>query len=101
MASFGDCPLIRGKLIELNASTGAIKHTFYTLPRGCIGAGVWGLPAIDTADNAVYFATGNANACSKSESYSIGVVKLIDKSMYYIDSFVVHTYQDDIAANSD
>ncbi len=85
--------MIRGKLIELNASTGAIKHTFYTLPRGCIGAAVWGSPAIDTADNAVYFATGNANACSKSEPYSIAVVKLNATSLSHIDSWQVPTNQ--------
>jgi polyvinyl alcohol dehydrogenase (cytochrome) len=89
VASFGDCPLIRGKLIELNASTGAIKHTFYTLPRGCIGAGVWGSPTIDPADNAVYFATGNAASCSKNEPYSIAIVKLNATNLSFIDSWQV------------
>ena|SRR5215469_1138509 len=93
VASFGDCPLIRGKLVELNASTGAIEHTFYTRPRGCIGAGVWGSPTIDTADNAVYFATGNANPRSKNEPYSIAVVKLHATNLSYIDSWQVPANQ--------
>ncbi|HEV7235389.1 MAG TPA: PQQ-binding-like beta-propeller repeat protein, partial [Ktedonobacteraceae bacterium] len=45
LSSVNDCPLVRGALVQLDAATGAIQHTFYTVPSGCIGASIWGSPA--------------------------------------------------------
>jgi PQQ-like domain len=67
LSSFGDCPLVQGKMFQLNASTGAIQHVFATVPNGCTGAGVWGSPAIDTSAGTLFFATGNNGSCSTSE----------------------------------
>ena len=59
MASFGDCPLVQGQLVQLNASTGAIQHTYNVVPNGCTGGGVSGSPTIDQSTGNLYFATGN------------------------------------------
>ena len=29
VASFGDCPLVKGRLVQMDAATGAIQHTAY------------------------------------------------------------------------
>src|SRR5258708_3802535 len=42
--SFGDCPLIGGQLVKMNAPTGTIRQTFNIVPAGCIGASVWDSP---------------------------------------------------------
>ena len=47
VASYGDCPLVQGQLVQLDATTGAIRHVFPVVPNGCTGAGVWATPAID------------------------------------------------------
>lgn len=88
-ASFGDCPLVGGQLVQLNATTGAIQHTFNVVPSGCTGGGVWGSPTIDTAANALYFATGNQGNCSVAEPYAEAVVKLSTASLALLDSWQV------------
>lgn len=76
VASVGDCPLVRGKLVRLNASTGAVQSIFYTLPAGCLGAGVWGSPAIDARAGKVYFATGNAGPCPRRRPLATALVEV-------------------------
>ena len=61
VASTGDCPLVQAEFARLDASTGQIQNTFKTVPDGCIGASVWGAPAIDEQTGMVYFGTGNVN----------------------------------------
>ena len=61
VSSFGDCPLIRGKIVAIRATNGAIRHTLFTAPSGCTGASVWGSPTLDTSTGDIYFATGNGN----------------------------------------
>ncbi len=73
-ASFGDCPLVSGQLIQLNASTGAIQHTFQVVSSACTGGGIWGSPMVDTVNGFVYFATGNPGSCSSP--YTEAVVKV-------------------------
>ena len=52
-------PLIRSKTVALRATNGAIRDTLYTAPSGCVGASIWGSPAVDTSTGDIYFATGN------------------------------------------
>jgi outer membrane protein assembly factor BamB len=86
LSSFGDCPLVQGQLIKLNAKTGAIQHIFSVVPAGCLGGGVWGSPTIDANDNSVYFATGNDGSCSQGEPYTIALVKVNASDLSYISS---------------
>jgi outer membrane protein assembly factor BamB len=74
--SLGDCPLTRGKVVQLNASTGTIQHTFYTAPKGCIGATVWSSPTIDVQSNVLYVSTGNEGTCSTSEPLADALLAL-------------------------
>ncbi|HZC07192.1 MAG TPA: PQQ-binding-like beta-propeller repeat protein [Ktedonobacterales bacterium] len=93
MASFGDCPLVQGKMYQLNASTGAIQHVFNTVPDGCVGGGVWGSPAID-ASGRLYFATGNpGGGCSTPTPYAQAVVELNASNLSYVASWQVPASQ--------
>ena len=76
VSSFGDCPLTRGKLVELNASTGAFQHTFDIVPPGCTGGGVWGSPTIDASTGLLYVATGNGGTCSTAEPWGDALLAL-------------------------
>src|SRR5579859_5925127 len=89
LSSFGDCPLVQGQLIKLNAATGVIQHIFSVVPSGCLGGGVWGSPTIDPVDNSVYFATGNDGSCSKKELYTIALLKVSASNLSYISSWQV------------
>ena len=42
VASFGDCPLVQGQVLQLNRVTGALQNTFNVVPNGCTGGGIWG-----------------------------------------------------------
>ncbi len=59
VASVDDCPLDQGRLVQLDASSGAVLHTFDVVSSSCPGGGVWGSPTIDPADGSVYIVTGN------------------------------------------
>jgi outer membrane protein assembly factor BamB len=92
IASFGDCPLIRGGIVQLDAATGAVQHRLYTVPAGCTGAGVWGSPAVDTATGDMYFGTGNAGSCGSSEPFAVAVVQA-DSSLNLLSSWKVPSSQ--------
>ncbi len=91
VSSANDCPLVQGAMFQINASTGAIQHTFVTVPDGCVGGGVWGSPAIDTAAHIVYFATGNGiqSQCSQSTPYAQAVVALSTDDLSLVGSWQV------------
>lgn len=89
LASLGDCPLVQGQFIQLNATTGAIQHVFNVVPNGCLGGSVWGAPAIDTASHTVFFATGNPGFCAVRERFAEAVVKLRTSDLSYINSWQV------------
>ncbi|GAC1401916.1 MAG: hypothetical protein NVS4B12_13170 [Ktedonobacteraceae bacterium] len=63
VSSFGDCPLVRANLVMMNATTGTIQHTFYTMPSNCLGASIWASPTIDAQAGTLYLATGNPSTC--------------------------------------
>lgn len=73
-SSFGDCPLIRGKVVAIRATTGAIRDTLYTAPSGCTGASVWGSLAVDTSTGDIYFGTGNGSTTC-TEPLSVAVIQ--------------------------
>ena len=54
---------MRGELVKLDALTGAIQATFYSVPEGCTGGGIWSSPTIDEATGVVYVGTGDAREC--------------------------------------
>ncbi len=89
VSSIGDCPLIQGKLVQLDAATGKITHTFDTVPNGCVGASIWGSPTIDAADDSIYFATGNGGPCSRNEPYAEALVKLRTANLSFLDAWSV------------
>ena len=65
VSAFADCPLIQGRLVQLDASTGRVQHTADMVPDGCTGGSIWGSPTVDEAEGALYVATGNPDPCSR------------------------------------
>jgi outer membrane protein assembly factor BamB len=93
MSSFGDCPLVQGQLIQLDATTGSIQHTFNVVPSGCTGGSVWSSPTIDEAAGTVYISTGNQGPCSSSESNTIALVELSASDLSFIHHWQVPASQ--------
>jgi hypothetical protein len=86
------CPLVQGAVVQIDALTGAVQHTFYTAPSGCTGATVWGSLTIDAGaiPPAVFAVTGNRGACNKpKEPYSFAIVKLDATDLSLLDSWQV------------
>jgi outer membrane protein assembly factor BamB len=93
VASYGDCPLVQGRLVEMNATNGAIIHTYYAVPNGCQGGGIWDAPTIDpTIGNGgtVYFTTGTITNCKVGyESQAVAFVAVNANDLSVIGSWQV------------
>ncbi|MEO8971351.1 MAG: PQQ-binding-like beta-propeller repeat protein [Ktedonobacteraceae bacterium] len=93
LSSRGDCPLVRGELVQMDAATGTIQHIFYTVPNNCTGASIWGSPAIDKVAGTIYVVTGNGGNCSGSEPYGVAIVELHASDLSVIGSWQVPSSQ--------
>ena len=51
---------VRGGLVALNESTGAVLWHTYTVPQGDDGGAIWSSPSIDPASGLLYVGDGNA-----------------------------------------
>jgi outer membrane protein assembly factor BamB len=93
ISSFGDCPLVQGQVVQLNASTGAIQHTFNVVPKGCVGGAVWGSLTIDEATGMLYFGTGNGNptGCLHTEPLASALVELRASDLSLVSSWQLTT----------
>ena len=77
LSSLMDCPLIQGQVLQLDAVSGAIQHTFNVVPNGCIGGSVWSSPAIDSNLGIVYVSTGNpGKSCVSTETMAPALLAL-------------------------
>ncbi|MHB8595921.1 MAG: outer membrane protein assembly factor BamB family protein [Ktedonobacteraceae bacterium] len=93
VASFGDCPLVQGQMVQLDPASGAITNIFDTVPTGCIGGGVTGSPTIDEAAGTLYFATGNAGSCGSYESDTTAIVELNASDLSFVGAWQVPASQ--------
>ncbi len=91
VASTGDCPLVQSSVVQVNASTGQIQHTFNVVPNGCLGGAVWGTPTIDKLTGKIYFGTGNADPKSCTQPMPLGqaVVELNATDLSFVASWQV------------
>jgi polyvinyl alcohol dehydrogenase (cytochrome) len=89
VSSLGDCPLVQGKLVQLQASTGVIQHIFNTVPNGCVGGGIWNTPTIDPTTNILYVSTGTHASCSHVGNFAMGLLALRTTDLSLLGSWVV------------
>lgn len=90
LSSFGDCPLVPGKLVQMDATSGIIQQTFTTVPTGCLGGGVWGSPAIDESTGTLYFGTSNTNTkCTNPGPYIYALIELNTSDLSLVGSWQV------------
>ena len=88
VASFGDCPLVNGRLVQMDAGTGAIQHTAFMEKSGCTGAGIWSSPAVDASDGSIYVSTGTPTGCTPNEM-APAIVKLRASDLTVLSSWSV------------
>jgi len=69
-ASQCDNPLIRSAIESFDQHTGTLRKTFWTLPNGSVGAGVWTSAATDGIS--IWITTGNGDA----GGHSFSIMKL-------------------------
>jgi polyvinyl alcohol dehydrogenase (cytochrome) len=90
VSSFGDCPLVQGQLVQMDATTGAIQHVANMVPDGCVGAGIWTSPAVDPSDGSVYVTTGTPNSChNPGQNLAPAIVKLRASDLTILSSWTV------------
>ena len=88
ISSYGDCPLVQGKLFAMDVSTGTVLHTANMVPTGCMGGGIWGSPAIDTSDGSIWVTTGSPPSCGLG-GYAPSIVKLRASDLTVLGSWTV------------
>ena len=88
VASFGDCPLVNGRLVQIDAATGAIQHTAFMEKSGCTGGGIWSSPTVDASDGSIYVTTGTPTGCTPNEM-APAIVKLRASDLTVLSSWTV------------
>jgi energy-converting hydrogenase Eha subunit A len=88
VASFGDCPLVNGRLVQMDATTGVIQHIAYMEQSGCTGGGIWSSPAVDPSDGSIYVTTGTPTGCTPGEM-APAIVKLRASDLTVLSSWTV------------
>jgi outer membrane protein assembly factor BamB len=76
VASWQGCPQEFGRIVRLNAATGAVQNSINfqsIVPAKCKGPGAWSSPAVDAANNAIFIGTSN-DLCNSQ--YQDAIVKL-------------------------
>ncbi len=89
VSSYCDCPLVQGQLVQVNASTGAVQHTFNVVPNGCVGGGIWDTPSIDQATNILYVSTGTHASCANAGNLAMGLLALHTTDLSLVGSWLV------------
>ena len=84
-----DCSKIQGHIVQVDASTGAIQHTFYVVPTGCVGGSVWSSPTIDVNTSIVYVSSAERGLCNKKEKIVESLIALHASDLSLIGSWQV------------
>jgi polyvinyl alcohol dehydrogenase (cytochrome) len=85
LSSRCDKPLIRGGEVQFDQHTGAVQHTYYTMPSGHTGGSIWSSAAY--RKGYVWLSTGNPDSGGTFDSYSI--VRLDGTTMAKLDKWTV------------
>jgi polyvinyl alcohol dehydrogenase (cytochrome) len=59
LSSRCDNPLVQGGVVELDQHSGAVLHTWHSVPNGSIGGSVWSSVAATSNGQSVWVSTGN------------------------------------------
>lgn len=73
VSSWGDCPLIRGRLVMLDQNSGNILQIHYTINENQLGNSIWNKPALIPSQNLVVIANGNGDSRSPENSAVVGL----------------------------
>lgn len=71
-----DDPLVRGGLREYAQATGALQHTYFSVPSGSVGGSIWTSAAITPNGGSVFVSTGNSDPTGGQAGDSFSLVKL-------------------------
>jgi outer membrane protein assembly factor BamB len=93
VASFGDCPLVQGQMLQINRVTGALQNRFNVVPNGCTGGGVWSSPTVDAAAGTIYFTTGTRSPDCPSTPGGPSMYELRASDLSLVGSWTVPANQ--------
>jgi polyvinyl alcohol dehydrogenase (cytochrome) len=80
---------IRGGVVSLNQHTGAVQHTYFTVPADKVGASVWSSAAV-TGSNA-FITTGNPDPTGTTIDDAYSIVRLNTATLAKVDKYTVPT----------
>ncbi len=95
MASYGDCPLVQGVMLQVSLATHHVTHIFQVVPHGQTGGGLWSSPAVDPATNTIYVTSGNeGQEPPTSQPYTMALVALDAATLAVKGSWQIPSSQD-------
>ena len=89
VSAHADCSKIQGHIVQVDASTGTIQHTFNVVPAGCVGGSVWSSPTIDVNTGIVYVSSSERGSCNKKEKMMDSLIALNASDLSLIGSWQV------------
>jgi len=89
VSAHADCSKIQGRIVQVDASTGTIQHTFNVVPTGCVGGSVWSSPTIDVNTGIVYVSSSERGLCNKKEKMMDSLIALNASDLSLIGSWQV------------
>ena len=105
VAAHGDCShYAHGRVLKLNAASGAVDQTTFLGVGACLGSDVWGTPTIDEAAHKVYISTSEAEpscAATTAQPYADSLVELDASSLAIVDSWQLSLLTDPYSADHD
>jgi len=71
VSSLGDCPLVQGRLLQVNLTTHQLQNSLNLVPNGQIGGGIWTSPALDPSTGTIYTDTGTKNLPTQHDAQAL------------------------------
>jgi len=100
VASLGDCPLVRGALARIDLANPQRPLIHYLSSENLLGAGIWSTPAIDSATNSVFAATGNGDLQDVASGNYNGALLRFDADTLGIKSYFLLP-KEEVEGNTD
>jgi polyvinyl alcohol dehydrogenase (cytochrome) len=89
VSAYGDCSESQGRLVQLDATSGAIRRTLEIVPKGCEGGGIWGSLALDEATGVLFVPTGDEGDCAPGEPNAPALLTVRASDLKLLDAWKV------------
>lgn len=88
-----DCDHVEGQLVQLDAVSGTVLHTFNVVPTACTGGSIWTSPSINATSGLLFVSTSEQGDCKHTQTMAMSLVALHTADLSFVASWQVPTSQ--------